>query len=81
LIDLRGAVIGVVVSKLNAIRVARLTDDIPQNINFAVKVSSVIDLMEAYGVVYRTDRSLREMSVSELAQQMKAYTVMIRCNW
>ena len=81
MIDLRGAVIGVVVSKLNAIRVARLTDDIPQNINFAVKVSSVIDLMEAYGVVYRTDRSLREMSVSELAQQMKAYTVMIRCNW
>jgi S1-C subfamily serine protease len=49
LVDLKGAVIGVVVSKLNAIRIARLTDDIPQNINFAVKVSSVIDLMGAYG--------------------------------
>jgi S1-C subfamily serine protease len=43
LADSKGAVIGVIASKLNALRIARLTDDIPQNINFAIKVSSVID--------------------------------------
>jgi S1-C subfamily serine protease len=37
LLDMRGQVIGVVVSKLNASQVARQTGDIPQNVNFAVK--------------------------------------------
>jgi S1-C subfamily serine protease len=43
LFDSRGNVIGVVVSKLNAARVAQLTGgDIPQNVNFAVKGTEVL---------------------------------------
>jgi S1-C subfamily serine protease len=36
LVDTHGTVIGVVVSKLNGLRVARATGSIPENINFAV---------------------------------------------
>src|SRR5262249_57418929 len=37
LIDKYGNVIGVIVAKLNAIGVASVTNDIPQNVNFAIK--------------------------------------------
>ena len=48
LVDVSGAVIGVAVSKLNALIVAKLTDDIPQNINFAIKLPAVINLLGAF---------------------------------
>ena len=51
LFDSRGHVIGVVVSKLNAARVAEMTGgDIPQNVNFAVKGSEAIAFLAAHGV-------------------------------
>ncbi len=42
LLDLAGHVVGVIVSKLNAQRVAQRTGDIPQNVNFAVKGEEAI---------------------------------------
>lgn len=51
LFDSRGNVIGVVVSKLNAARVARLTGgDIPQNVNFAVKGTEALAFLQQNGV-------------------------------
>ena len=51
LFDSRGHVIGVVVSKLNAARVAEMTGgDIPQNVNFAVKGSEAMAFLVAHGV-------------------------------
>ena len=41
LLDSSGHVIGVVVAKLDALEVARLTGDVPQNVNFAVHWSEV----------------------------------------
>ena len=40
-LDQSGHVIGVVVSKLNAIKAASITGDIPQNVNFAIKTGVV----------------------------------------
>lgn len=34
-----GEVVGVVVSKLNAIKVFKWTGDLPENVNYAVKIS------------------------------------------
>ncbi len=51
LFDSRGNVIGVVVSKLNAARVAQLTGgDIPQNVNFAVKGTEALAFLGENGV-------------------------------
>ena len=51
LFDSRGNVIGVVVSKLNAARVAQLTGgDIPQNVNFAVKGTEALAFLAENGV-------------------------------
>ena len=51
LFDSQGHVIGVVVSKLNAVRVAEMTGgDIPQNVNFAVKGTEALAFLRANNV-------------------------------
>lgn len=75
LVDMKGAVVGVIVSKLNAVAVARITADIPQNINFAIKASAVIDLLDANSVKYHSESLQRELSIEALTKQMKEYTV------
>jgi len=50
LLDMQGRVAGVVTSKLNAQRVAQVTGDIPQNINFAVKGEEAIAFLRGVGV-------------------------------
>ena len=45
-LDDSGRLMGVVVSKLNALTTARITGDIPQNVNFAIKVSTVVSFLE-----------------------------------
>lgn len=79
LVDSKGSVIGVIVSKLDAIAVARITSDIPQNINFAIKSSSVINLLDMSSVKYRSNKLQRDLSVETLAGQMRRYTVKIEC--
>ena len=55
LLDDHGNVIGVVVAKINAMRLAQLTDgDIAQNINFAVKGSEALAFLQAQNVAPRT---------------------------
>jgi len=50
LLDMRGQVIGVVVSKLNAGQIARQTGDIPQNVNFAVKHTEALAFLREQNV-------------------------------
>ncbi len=51
LLDNSGNVVGIVVAKLNAARIAEMTDgDIPQNVNFAVKSGPVVDFLHEQGV-------------------------------
>ena len=55
LFDSQGNVIGVVVSKLNALRTAEMTGgDIPQNVNFAIKGTEALAFLRANGVQPRT---------------------------
>lgn len=40
-----GSVIGVILSKLNALYIAEKTKDLPQNVNFAIKSSSILQFI------------------------------------
>jgi TPR repeat protein len=48
LFDEAGNVVGVVLSKLDAIKVAKFTGDLPQNVNYAVKSIYALPLLEPY---------------------------------
>src|SRR4029077_3309512 len=54
LFDAAGNVIGVVSAKLDSIKLAGLTGDIPENVNFALNVSVVRGFLEARGISYQT---------------------------
>lgn len=75
-----GRIVGVVVSKLNAVKVSKLLKDIPQNINFAIKGSVATNFLESRGVAYEVEPSGQKRSNADNAQAAKAYTVRIKCS-
>lgn len=79
LLDQSGNVIGVVVSKLDTIKIARATGDIPQNINFAIKVALVRSFLEAHGVEFSTSTSTAKVEPSVIAEQAGKATVVVEC--
>lgn len=79
LLDKSGHVLGVVTSKLNAIRAARITGDIPQNVNFAIRAEVVRDFLDAHNVPYKTARKSTARSTEQIAAEARAYTVLIEC--
>jgi hypothetical protein len=50
LLAVNGSVIGVVVARLDALRVAEATGDLPENINYAVTGRELLAFLEAEGV-------------------------------
>lgn len=80
LLDRQGHVIGVIVSKLNAARIAQRTGDIPQNVNFAVKGTEALDFLRRNGVTPVMRESPNgERSAAEIGEQVHPSTVFIRC--
>ena len=49
LLDLHGRVVGIVVGKLDALEVASVTGDIPQNVNFAIKAGVARSFLQGSG--------------------------------
>jgi hypothetical protein len=80
LLDRQGHVIGVIVSKLNAARIAQRTGDIPQNVNFAVKGSEAVDFLRRNGVTpVMRESPNAERNAAEIGEQVHPSTVFVRC--
>jgi len=78
-LDQGGTVIGVVTAKLDALSVAKFTGDIPQNVNFAVKLESLKGFLDAHRVRYDTVLSGPSLPPADVAQAAKAASVRIQC--
>jgi hypothetical protein len=80
LLDTSGHVLGIVTAKLNAARVAKFTGDIPQNVNFALKVDVARTFLDSKGIAYRkatpSDQQLSPADVGDIA---RPFTVHIEC--
>jgi serine protease Do len=79
LLDRNGELVGIVVSKLNAQRVARLTGDMPQNVNFAVKHSVVRKFLEQNQVRPRNGQNRSRIEARVIADEARQYTLPIEC--
>lgn len=79
LLDEGGRVIGVVVSKLDALKVAEITGDLPQNVNFAISGTVVRAFLEGQGVAYTTAASTKPLSTAEIAEAARGFTVVVEC--
>jgi S1-C subfamily serine protease len=79
LIDSSANVIGVVVSKVNALRVAVVTNDIPQNINFAIKSATLASFLDAKQASYEASPATAAMASEALADRARNFSVLVVC--
>lgn len=79
LIDRSGAIVGVVVSKLNVLRLARLTGDVAQNINFAIKPEILRLFLDANRVTYQSANFGARVDGVDIAQRARAFTLQVSC--
>lgn len=80
LLDQSGNVVGVVVSKLDAIKVAAAIDDVAQNVNFAIKTNVLTKFLDSHGVNYSKAGAGQSLQPSDLAERAKSISVLIRCD-
>jgi serine protease Do len=80
LLDRRGNVVGIVVSKLNALRIASATGDIPQNVNFAIKASVALAFLDAHNVAHSERPAATEaLTTPEIATRGQAQVAQVLC--
>jgi hypothetical protein len=79
LIDESGNVIGVVTSKLDALKLAQRIGDIPQNVNFAIKAQGLKRFLDGRGLSYQREVASAKMSVADIADLARAFTVQVEC--
>jgi len=79
LFDSSGHVIGVVVAKLDAVKVAQVTGDVPQNVNFAVHWAEVRAFLDDAGVPYRKEVSQHPTTTRSTAAAATHVAVAIEC--
>jgi S1-C subfamily serine protease len=80
LLDTSGQIVGVVSSKLDAIKFASVMGNIPENINFAIKTGALRDFLDNSVVSYQTADSKADLKTPEIAGSARAYTLLITCN-
>ncbi|MBI4195339.1 MAG: trypsin-like peptidase domain-containing protein [Betaproteobacteria bacterium] len=78
-LDQAGNVIGVVVSKLDALKVAQRMGDLPQNVNFAIKGEIVRAFLEAQNVPFAASADATKLENTDIASRGSAVTVRVRC--
>lgn len=81
LLDAQGHVIGVVVSKLNAAKIAQMTGgDIPQNVNFAIKAPEATNFLASNGSPARHSPSTGpDMKPSAIGELVNPSVVFLQC--
>jgi hypothetical protein len=74
-------VVGVVVQKLDAVKVAKLTGDVPQNVNFAINESTARAFLDSNQVKYKTGHwwSIGQKDLADIAEDARTYTVVVEC--
>ncbi len=78
-LDRSGAVIGVVQSKLDALKAVRATGDIPQNVNFAVSLDVLADFLTKNGVSFLAVNRQAAIETTQVAEMAQSFTYKISC--
>ncbi len=82
LVDMSGAVAGVVVAKLDALAMAKTTGDVPQNVNFAVKGEiATLFLKSANAAIKFAAPNAPRMDAAEVANKVKPSVYLLECKY
>lgn len=79
LLDLSGQLVGVVVGKANALRIAEATGDIPQNINFAISLPIVRAFLNAAQIDYTLGEQSPTRNIINVGRKARESTTLVEC--
>jgi serine protease Do len=79
LLDQNGNLVGIVTAKLNALKIAVASGDLPQNVNFALKASTVANFLDTNRIKYAPGSSTVALKPEDLADQARSMSVFILC--
>lgn len=77
--DMSGNVIGIVVSTLNAMKVADTSGAIPQNVNFAIKAELARKFLTDNKITFSTRNPGEEQSVADVGDIVRKVAVFVEC--
>jgi S1-C subfamily serine protease len=80
LLDETGNVVGLVVGKLDALKVADAAKDIPQNVNFAIRAAIATAFLEANSIDFKMGDRGPARPPEEIAEQAQKISVRIQCD-
>ncbi len=78
-LDGSGHVVGVVVARLDAIKLVQRTGRLPQNVNFAISGATARKFLDAHKIRYRVSTSSSTMPPVDIAARARGFTVAVEC--
>jgi hypothetical protein len=79
LLDESGNVVGIVVSKLQVLKVALATGDFPQNVNFAIKASVAQTFLETNNTMFEAGAAGEALKSADLAARAQSVAAVVEC--
>jgi lipoprotein NlpI len=79
LLDSSGNVIGVVASKLDVLNIMHMIGDVPQNINFAIDLTTLKRFLAAQSVRVTLAPSTGDLRPADIGERAKLFTYLIEC--
>jgi len=79
LLDASGNVVGIVSAKLNELAVLEATGTLSQNVNFAVKSSSINTFLNVTRIQYRSSASVRKLDRADVVERARKFTALVDC--
>lgn len=77
--DTSGYIVGVVSSKLDAMKVARTIGDVPQNVNFAISLDVVADFLEKNKLAIQEHDKSEAIAPEDIAAAGQGFTYRVQC--
>jgi hypothetical protein len=65
--------------KIDTLKIAKLTGDFPENINFAIKTGAVRDFLDNSVVPYKVAEPGPDLKTADIAKNARDYTMLISC--
>ena len=70
---------GVVVGKLDALKMVKATGDIPQNVNFAIRSATLASFLETNRIPYDVASASTTLPNTQVAEEAEAASVQLEC--
>ena len=77
--DSSGNIVGVVISQLDKLKVAKAIGSMPENVNFGIKASTVRQFLTSSGVPSKKSERTEEKSTEQLAEIAQNQALMVMC--